>query len=1034
MESDKNYKETDLKKDLDLIKNYLLDLSSGVELERHKTKILNYYTNPPSRILKSLSYPLIKSLKSLDIGSVLSTISSDISSDDVEVQLNALKLLYNLGPSDFLGVIQSKEKEILSILNNTEFNYERLVCFSDALLKNFIISYSSEDREELKEMIMMYYMRIAELIFGSNRDLTRNALEVVLTVFENYNNNYCDLYIMNYYFDGNGSTKNLLKPLVIKLTNILLNKMEVILSKILTYETRLRSHLMTFIVLFLEVLDDLLEKKESKTFKANFHSIFDENAVYLAQDGGGQLCIKEFIENLLNHHLFENIMKGTYEIDLLLNTSINIFRILNIVSEDNSLYHMDYHKKCEFIYEVFLYLIKIIPQLLYKRELNIIALNTVSFAKGLNISYCLKISLKILELTINNIQTLMTRITSLMVIFDNLLHASIRLCKLNKKSSLYCLFQQQWFLKKVKEAESNPIPIREELVISLLTMTLNYLKNNEFIEKHREAFYSLLIESLDISYTLIEWNYKNNNKAEARYKYLILAINVYLILLKKALELYPIEKFHNQVFEIIKRLASNEMIFEARLKAIHILSSHLENSSYKSHIEFRSIILDFKNTLFPEQKGFYMENFVKSIDNQSTILTYLNNMEQIFSCLFIFAKKISSPENDLISDVVTLFTDFIKHLEEISNPKVMCMKMIEAIKETCQSVLNMLFDDEEANLDRMKVPREWFESINTENSLNKKPHNEPKDTFYIAFNIFSLTILQNKKVFLNEFIESDKPIKNLRNTFLGIDKEKISNYRFCKPKLITGYADILQIYASHAIFTANGLISFNLALFNMCNFALNNVKIQILHSDSVEIFASDINNSAQTVEEIQSNTRRNLFFTLKVNSIEIVSIYFEITIEGEDTYVFRTIPYKLGLTNFLLANEIIELSQDFFDENWNSMRLHAKFKCRLDADFKKINNIFKNKNFAVILISAEERKEIFSQGNKQNRTDISLGLMSFSWDGFSLAILVSEINREKSSQICLFEIKTNKFGLIERIKEDLEFFLMDVSDGNLNLI
>ena len=93
MEIDKNYKESDLKKDLDSIKTLLQDLSLGCDLERFKSKIINYYVSPSLRILKVLSYPLMKSLLSTDINSVISTISSDISSDDVEIQINALKSL-----------------------------------------------------------------------------------------------------------------------------------------------------------------------------------------------------------------------------------------------------------------------------------------------------------------------------------------------------------------------------------------------------------------------------------------------------------------------------------------------------------------------------------------------------------------------------------------------------------------------------------------------------------------------------------------------------------------------------------------------------------------------------------------------------------------------------------------------------------------------------------------------------------------------------------------------------------------------------
>ena len=149
MEIDKNYKESDLKKDLDSIKTLLQDLSLGCDLERFKSKIINYYVSPSLRILKVLSYPLMKSLLSTDINSVISTISSDLSSDDVEIQINALKLMYKLDSREFLQIMQSKEKELFNFITNTDFNYERLICLHDILIKNYVKSFSSEDNNEI---------------------------------------------------------------------------------------------------------------------------------------------------------------------------------------------------------------------------------------------------------------------------------------------------------------------------------------------------------------------------------------------------------------------------------------------------------------------------------------------------------------------------------------------------------------------------------------------------------------------------------------------------------------------------------------------------------------------------------------------------------------------------------------------------------------------------------------------------------------------------------------------------------------------
>lgn len=62
-----------------------------------------------------------------------------------------------------------------------------------------------------------------------------------------------DFNAVDLYFDGNGPINFLLNPLIMRLTNFFLPKIEILLSKILSFELRQRSHLLTFVVLLMEV-------------------------------------------------------------------------------------------------------------------------------------------------------------------------------------------------------------------------------------------------------------------------------------------------------------------------------------------------------------------------------------------------------------------------------------------------------------------------------------------------------------------------------------------------------------------------------------------------------------------------------------------------------------------------------------------------------------------------------------------------------------------------------------------------------------
>lgn len=49
-----------------------------------------------------------------------------------------------MSPNLALEVLRNKEKEFLTILKNPEYNYERLICLHDFLMKSYMKNYSMD--------------------------------------------------------------------------------------------------------------------------------------------------------------------------------------------------------------------------------------------------------------------------------------------------------------------------------------------------------------------------------------------------------------------------------------------------------------------------------------------------------------------------------------------------------------------------------------------------------------------------------------------------------------------------------------------------------------------------------------------------------------------------------------------------------------------------------------------------------------------------------------------------------------------------
>ena len=95
-----------------------------------------------------------------------------------------------------------------------------------------------------------------------------------------------------------------------------------------------------------------------------------------------------------------------------------------------------------------------------------------------------------------------------------------------------------------------------------------------------------------------------------------------------------------------------------------------------------------------------------------------------------------------------------------------------------------------------------------------------------------------------------------------------------------------------------------------------NVKVRVMHSNGLAIFPQESNPKVYIIEEINPLHVKNLNFCLNVRVVESELISFEVTV-GEIR--FKTLPYKVGLHNFIVPNRITLLSPFLFCSMWDDL-------------------------------------------------------------------------------------------------------------------
>lgn len=175
-------------------------------------------------------------------------------------------------------------------------------------------------------------------MFLTNRDTTRNTIEVIAALFSEYLANTSRYSGIEGFFAGTGSARTILQPLITRIVNSLIPRIDSLLQKILSYEVRLRSELMKCLV---QLLLLAVEFTESERGSINYdsigsslfsHNIQEEFAFKQSSRSSTspleKFSLRDFLKQLLTKYLFTDMLNATYEYQVISNTYANIVSIL----------------------------------------------------------------------------------------------------------------------------------------------------------------------------------------------------------------------------------------------------------------------------------------------------------------------------------------------------------------------------------------------------------------------------------------------------------------------------------------------------------------------------------------------------------------------------------------------------------------------------------------------------------------------------------------------------------------------------------
>ena len=174
-------KEIDVKKYLEYLKQITYAMSLGRDIRKEMKTIVSQFVQGRHRLIKIFSYSIMKEFSDLDYSQIEGTISGDIASTDSELQLNAIKLLYNFPIASQIQLLRAHTNDFQKMLHLTDFHHEKLICLSDVLIKCYLKSCLSD--ENANDVVRELFIKIAELIFHASRDFASTAISILSNVY-----------------------------------------------------------------------------------------------------------------------------------------------------------------------------------------------------------------------------------------------------------------------------------------------------------------------------------------------------------------------------------------------------------------------------------------------------------------------------------------------------------------------------------------------------------------------------------------------------------------------------------------------------------------------------------------------------------------------------------------------------------------------------------------------------------------------------------------------------------------------------------
>ena len=1070
-----NAKEIDIRRQIEYLRFLIQNCSAGIDIQRHTKTIINSFTNGYHRLIRLLSYNLVKELQDLDYSTIAGTISTDLSSNDPEIQLNAMKLLYILPVRLQLELLKSNEKDLNKILIIPDFHYERLICLNDFLLKTLVKSYSLDPNENYT--IYEIYLKMAELIFHSSREISRNALEVFRTLYQQYKIGDFDIVKNDKYFEGNGRVRQIIRPLMIKLTNYFFPKLKSILQILDNFELRHCEIMMAFPIYLIITGLEFFSQINSLD-STDILVILGKKNLNLNMEGSQNISLRSIFKEIIYDYLLKHLKMDTCEFDLIIPTLQNIFTLLNITYKSEWSWLIIDNEKSEILKSSLMYFSNILKKISYKRELNHLILNFMVLSRYINDSYKLLFSIKIIEIvSVNNsVQNVIDKYLLYFLSFTNIITISLNLLNnynhniqinqanmiANKQdknsngqqynSTMFSLFQQTWFIQKLNDHDDENVPIfKEELLVNLLLSC--FLIKNKYTKKQKLdlSLNRIIQEVLDLSSRLIDWKMEAQSADDDTKISYLYAVDLYLLLLEDSFNTLNQEDLYTHIQEIIKRILGKQIIFDLKLKVLLTLSKKLDHKILKQ-LPVNDIIDEFRTLLINQNyAALFDQRLIQKLPSSKRLTLILNQIEIILEILYNFG--IAYATNEILRlKLVTLFSDYQEHLNKINSLPTIFHPILASIIDFNEYITKFVLNNQNTNISHIKIATNFLDQIDfvQEEDANFLPYYTSWDNLCLAYNIYMMKIhsqpSHNHQIFTNDLFDNGRNIENLTILYEQLLERKIElnqahddfNYRVKDGILITGISECLQVYASHSLLPSQNLFCVTLKLVNITKFLIENIKVQALYNANLDIFPKINNPNFQIIDSISQTGYKSINFTFKINSIVDSIVYFEIIIDSnelENAMKIKAHPYNISFMDFLIPNYLCTLNELLFDKIWRNIPFHLLIHCQMKVAHQKVLDRLSKMRMSTIPLYQEGEKNKWYQVN----------MLAYTWDEKLFSILLidntnssdlKEVNgiSSGSNAIISIEIRSTNIKIIENIRDSRENFIKILGSGAFELL